>query len=73
MFLFICLGTILAFRKYFVPVNKLGIVPSRDILSVVGHFLVGFYSITTKHIREKNFETQQKQFGKYCEGNFGYG
>ena len=23
------------------------------ILSVVGHFLVGFYSITTKHIREK--------------------
>ena len=43
------------------------------ILSVVGHFLVGFYFITTKHIREKNFETQQKQFGKYCEGNFGSG
>ena len=45
-------------------------------LSVVGHFLVGFYSFgkhTTKHIREKNFETQQKQFGKYCEGHFGSG
>ena len=90
MFLFMCLGTILAFRKYFVPINKPGtkyflnakIVSKHinkniavyiflfqylecfgthfvtihsefllniHILSVVGHFLVGFYSITTKH------------------------